>query len=276
MINILNVVLNKIFEIIFIPFQNINPWFGMIALSLLTGILMLYVFKLTSDQEGIKKTKNKIKAHLLEIRLYKNDLVTSFKAQGNILVSNFKYMKHSVKPLLVMIIPILLIIIHSNFWFAYDPLDIKEEALLKIKLSEEYTPSEFDVKVNNNDFVNIETPPVRIDEENEIAWRFSALKQGVHEIKIQAGENLVTKSVSIGQKPLSEISPLRKRKSIMNELLYPVEKPLDKNSPVKSIEISYPPSGLRLFGIKIHWIITFFILSIIFGYSLKGLFGVEI
>jgi len=276
MINILNVVLSKIFEIIFIPFQNINPWYGMIALSLLTGILMLYVFKLTSDQEGIKKTKNKIKAYLLEMRLYKNDLITSFKAQGNILISNFKYMKHSVKPLLVMIIPILLIIIHSNFWFAYDALDMNEQALLKIKLSEEYTPSEFDIKINGNDVINIETPPVRIDEEHEITWRFSALKQGVHEIDIQAGEKSMTKSISIGHKPLSKISPLKKRKSIMNQLLYPVEKPLDKNSPVKSIEISYPTSGLRLFGINIHWIVTFFILSIIFGFSLKGLFGVEI
>jgi len=276
MMNVLNAVLSKIFEIIFIPFQNINPWYGMIVISLLTGILMLYVFKLTSDQEGIKKAKNKIKAHLLEMRLYKNDLITSFKAQGNILVSNFKYMRHSVKPLLVMIIPILLIIIHSNFWFAYDPLDINEKALLKIKLSEEYTPSNFDIKIIGNDFINIETPPVRIDDEHEIAWRFSALKQGVHEIEIQAGEKSLTKSVSIGQRPLSKISPLKKRKSIMNELLYPVEKPLDKNSPVKSIEISYPTSGLRIFGMNIHWIISFFILSIIFGFSLKGLFGVEI
>ena len=276
MINILNVVLGKIFEVLFFPFQNLNPWYGMIALSLVTGILMLCVFKLTSDQEGIKKTKNKIKAHLLEMRLYKNDLITSFKAQGNILLSNFNYMKHSIKPLLVMIIPILLIIIHSNFWFAYDALDMNEQALLKIKLSEEYTPSEFDITVNSSDVVNIETPPVRIDEEHEITWRFSAIKQGVHDIDIQAGEKSMTKSISIGRKSLSKISPLKKRKSLMNQLLYPVERPFDKNSPVKSIEISYPTSGLRLFGLNIHWIVTFFILSIIFGYSLKGLFGVEI
>lgn len=237
---------------------------------------MLFIFKLTSNQEGIKKTKNKIKAHLLELRLYKDDFRTSFKAQGRILVSNLKYMKYSLKPLLIMIIPIVLIIIHSNFWFAYDSLETEEQALLKIKLSEERVPQEFDIQINQPDSIIIETPPLRIDEKNEIDLRFSATKKGRYELKIQAGGNSITKSVSVDQKILSQISPVKKRKSFINQLIYPAEKPINKNSPIKSVEITYPSSGLRLFDIKIHWIIAFFALSIIFGFSLKGLFGVEI
>jgi len=276
MVIIINSILAKIFDILFFPFQNINPWFGMIFISLITGLLMLYIFKLTSDQEGIKKTKNKIKAHLLELRLYKDDLRTSFKAQGNILLSNLKYMKYSIKPLVIMIVPIILILIHSNFWFGYDSLDKGEEALLKIHLSEEYEPTQVDLKIKNNDTIKIETPPVRINELDEIDWRFSALKKGVHELKIQVGNDLISKSISVNQKPLSKISPLKKRKSLISQILYPVEKPIKKGSPVKSIEISYPSSGLNLLGMKIHWIISFFVLSIIFGFSFKGLFGVEI
>ena len=237
---------------------------------------MLYIFKLTSDQEGIKKTKNKIKAHLLELRLYKDDFRTSFKAQGKIILSNLKYMKYSLKPLLVMIIPIILILIHSNFWFGYDSLETEEQALLKIILSEEYIPQEFDVQIKTPDSIKIETPPLRINEKNEIDWRFSALKKGVHELQIQAGGNSISKPVSVEQKPLSQISPVKKRKGFLNHLLYPAEKPINNNSPIKSVEITYPSSGLYLLGIKIHWIIAFFVLSIIFGFSLKGLFGVEI
>lgn len=274
--NILNSVLNKLFEILFFPFQNLNPWFGMLFISLLTGLLMLYIFKLTSDQEGIKKAKNKIKAHLLELRLYKDDFRTSFKAQGNIILSNLKYMKYSLKPLLVMIIPIILILIHSNFWFGYDSLETEEQALLKIILSEEYIPQEFDVQIKTHDSIKIETPPLRINEKNEIDWRFSATKKGVHELQIQAGGNSISKPVSVEQKPLSQISPVKKRKGFLNQLLYPAEKPINNNSLIKSVEITYPSSGLYLLGIKIHWIIAFFVLSIIFGFSLKGLFGVEI
>lgn len=237
---------------------------------------MLFIFKLTSDQEGIKKAKNKIKAHLLELRLYKDDIRTSFKAQGHILLSNLKYMKYSIKPLLVMIIPVILILIHSNFWFGYDSLKTGEKALLKIKLSEEYVPQEFDVHLSSHDSIKIETPPLRIIEKNEIDWRFSAIKKGVYELQIHAGGNSISKPISVNQKPLSRISPVKKRKTFFNQLLYPAEKPIHKNSPIKSVEITYPSSGLYLFGIKIHWIIAFFVLSIIFGFSLKGLFGVEI
>ncbi len=276
MISIFNSVLNKIFEIIFFPFQNINPWFGMIFISLATGLFMLFIFKLTSNQEGIKQTKNKIKAHLLELRLYKDDLGASFKAQGNILVSNFKYIKYSIKPLLVMIIPVILILIHSNFWFAYDSLALKEKALLKITLSEGHVPTESDIQINSNDAVKIDTPPLRINETNEINWRILPLKKGVHEIKIKAGQNTVTKKVTVNQKPLTKISPIKQKKRLIDQILYPAEKPLEKNSPVKSIEVTYPSSGFTVLGQRIHWIIVFFVLSIIFGFSFKGLFGVEI
>jgi len=237
---------------------------------------MLFIFKRTSDQKGIKKTKNRIKAHLLELRLYKDDMRTSFKAQGNILLSNLKYMKHSLKPLLVMIIPIILILIHSNFWFGYDSLQKEEKALLKVKLSEEYVPQEVNLQLSSPDSIRIESPPLRINEKKEIDWRFSATQKGVHELKIQAGAHSISKPISVDQKPLSRISPVKKSKNFINQILYPAEKPISQDSPIKSVEITYPSSGLSLFGIKIHWLIAFFGLSIIFGFSLKGLFGVEI
>ncbi|NOR12743.1 MAG: hypothetical protein GQ545_05770, partial [Candidatus Aminicenantes bacterium] len=106
-----NRVFGKIFDLLFIPFRDMNPWVGMIIISFLTGLLMLVIFRYTSNQAGIKKAKNKIKAHLLELRLYKDSLGLSLKAQGNILLANLKYITHSFKPMLVMIIPVILILI---------------------------------------------------------------------------------------------------------------------------------------------------------------------
>ena len=40
--------------------------------------------------------------------------------------------------------------------------------------------------------------------------------------------------------------------------------------------IGYPTSGLPFLGWTMHWLIAFFLLSIIFGFALKGLFKVEI
>ena len=50
-----NRIFGKIFDLLFIPFRNMNPWVGMAIISFLTGLLMLVIFRYTSNQAGIKK-----------------------------------------------------------------------------------------------------------------------------------------------------------------------------------------------------------------------------
>ena len=142
-----NSIVAKIFEVLFLPFRSLSPWWGMLVVSLLTGLGMLLIFKYTSNQAGIRRTKDRIKAHLLEMRLYQDSLRNSFKAQGGILKANLKYMSHSLKPLLVMFVPVILILIQLNFWFAYRPLKPGEPVLLKLKLKESFSPMETEIEL---------------------------------------------------------------------------------------------------------------------------------
>ncbi len=271
-----NSIINKIFDILFLPFQSMNPWIGMIFISLLTGLLMLLVFRYTSNQEGIKRTKNRIKAHLLEMRLFSDNMRISLKAQGNILLANIKYISHSAKPLLFMIIPLILVLIQVNFWFGYSSLKPGEPVVLKVKLENDYNPLEVDLNIAPSSGILIETLPLRIEEENEINWRISPLKKGVYNLEIYIDGQKVSKQVSVAQTSLSKISPKKLKGSFLDGLFFPLEAPIKKSSPIKSIEISYPDKSLPLFGINFHWLIAFFGLSIILGFAFKGVFGVEI
>jgi hypothetical protein len=253
-----------------------NPWIGMIFISLLTGFLMLLVFRYTSNQEGIKRTKNKIKAHLLEMRLFPDNMRVSFKAQGNIFLANMKYISHSAKPLLFMIIPVILVLIQVNFWFGYSSLKPREPVVLKVKLENDYNLLEVDLNIAPSSGISIETPPLRIEEENEINWRISPLKKGVYNLEIYIDGQKVSKQVSVAQTSLSKISPKKLKGNFFDGLFFPLEAPIKKSSPVKSIEILYPDKSLPLFGINFHWLIAFFGLSIILGFAFKGVFGVEI
>lgn len=273
---IFNSIFGKIFEFIFIPFRNLSPWIGMILISLLTGLLMLLIFRYTSNQEGIKRVKNKIKAHLLEIRLFKDSLALSLKAQGNILRSNIRYIGYSGKPMLVMIIPLILILIQLNFWFAYQSLRPGEVTILKVKLQEGQNILDLDLKVEFPPSLAIETPPLRIEEQQEINWRLRAREKGLHSLTFEINGQSFTKKIAVAQKPLTRISPLKVQRNFIDELFNPVEAPLSKDIPVKSIEIKYPAKNMNLFGWHIHWIIVYFALSIIFGFALKGVFKVEI
>lgn len=273
---VFNSIFGKIFDIIFLPFRSMSPWVAMIIVSFVTGLLMLFIFRFTSNQKGIKKVKNKIKAHLLELRLYKDSLSISLKAQGNILRCNLKYISYSAKPMLVMIIPIILILIQLNFWFGYESLAPGQKAIFKVKLKDNYNPLEIDLNVESSSGLTIETLPLRMEEENEINWRISAKEKGIHNINVILKGERVTKTVAVAQKPLSKISPIKIRRNFIDELLYPVEAPIKGDMPIKSLEITYPTKGMNLFGWHIHWLIVYFALSIIFGFAFKGILKIEI
>jgi len=273
----------KIFNIIFFPFQSMNPWIGMILISFLTALFMLFVFRFTSNQEGIRQVKNKIKAHLLEFWLFKDNLSLSFKAQGNILRNNLKYISYSAKPLLVMIIPIILIVTQLNLWFGYEALTPGQEAILKVKMEEGQNPLDINLALEPSSGFDIQTPPFRIEEEEEINWRLQAREKGVHDLTLIVNGQRLTKKLAIAQRPLSKISPLKVRRNFINELVNPGESPLPRDLPIKTIEVKYPAKSMNLFGWSIPWlwkipawVIVYFVLSIIFAFVFKGMFKVEI
>lgn len=274
--SIINTVFNAIFNALFAPFRGMHPWVAMLVVSLLTGILMIFIYKLTSNQAGILRTKNLIKAHLLELRLYKDSMSTSFRSYGSILWCNLKYIGHALRPLAVMIIPILLILIQLNSWFGYRSLRQGEPFLLKVKLAEGRDPMQTNLEVAPSPAYDVETPALRMQEEGEIDWRLKPKQAGLHEIAFTLDGTKIAKTLAVEQKPLSRLSPLRPGRKFLDLAFNPSEPALGKDLPIRSIEVAYPEARLRFLGINFHWLVAFFLLSIVFGFGLKGVFKVEI
>jgi len=273
---IFNFLFSKLFDFLFFPFRGLSPWYGMVFISFLTGLFMLFVFRYTSNQQGIRKVKNRIKAHLLELRLFKDSFATSFKAQGSILRCNLRYMSYSARPMLVMIIPLVLIIIQLNLWFNYQPLSPGDKAILKVTLKEGFDPLEGSPSVEPSSGFEIETPALRIEEEREIDWRLRAKEKGIPDLIVVVDGEKCQKRIAIAQKPLSKISAVKVQKNFLAQVLNPGEPPLPSNSPLESIQILYPTRSMNFFGWNIHWLIVYFVLAIIFGFAFKGLLKVEI
>jgi len=273
---IFNFAFGKIFDLIFLPFRALDPWAAMIAVSFLTGLLMLFIFRRASNQEGIREAKDKIKAHLLELRLYKDSLAQQLNSQGKILRANFRYIGYALKPMLIMIVPVMLILVQLNLWFGSRPLDIGQTALVKIKLTARTNPLQTDIRLEAPAGVNVETPALRIEDEREIDWRIRAAENGVHVLAFHFGDAVFTKNLSVGQGRLSRITAVKPGPAFWSQVFNPGEKPLPKGAPIESVEIAYPPLRLSLFGWRMHWLVAFFALSIVFGFAFKGVFKVEI
>ncbi|MEW6366423.1 MAG: hypothetical protein AB1714_17495 [Acidobacteriota bacterium] len=270
----MNFAFGKTFDLLLYPFQNVNPWVGMTLVSLLTGLLMLWVYKYTSNQEGIKSVKDKIKAHLLELRLYKDNFQATIQAQKKILGYNARYMFYALKPMLVMLVPIVLILIQLDLWFGYRPLKPGESVLLKVKLDR--SPLQTDLTLQPSPGVEIETPPLRVEEGKEIDWRVRGTQYGDHTLTFTVDNQSFTKQLVVSRKPIAKMSRARVQNHLFDRLLAPGESPIPAGLPVTRVELVYPGQEMNLFGWSIHWLISFFILSIVFGFGLKGFFGVEV
>jgi hypothetical protein len=276
MISAFNSVLGRFFDVILYPLRALNPWVAIALLSLLTAVIMLLVYRVVSNQDGIKKTRNRIAAHLLEIRLYQNNMPVTFRAQGSILWWNLKYLMHAMKPMLVLVIPLVLAIINLDLRFGTSPLAPGDSTVVALKLRPGYQPSQVPAQIKTPAGIEVATPPLRIDGEREVDWRLKAKEPGTHLLDIRVGDEVLAKSIVVGNPTLDAVQSARVGPGIFNLLLNPGEPPLPGSSAVQSIAISYPHKNLVLFGFHIHWLVAFFVLSVLFGLGLKGFFKVQI
>jgi uncharacterized membrane protein (DUF106 family) len=274
--HVVNLVIGRIVDTALMPFRGLPPWFGLTAVSLLTALLMLEAYKLTSDQAAIRRAKDRIKAHLLEMRLYKDNMRATWGAQAGILKANLAYMAANLKPLAVMIVPLVLILARLSLWYDRAPLEPGREALVKVKLAGTADPLALDLRLETPPVVEVSAPPVRIADEREVVWRIKALAAGHGRLTLRAGGLTFEKTVAVGGRKLARVSALASRGSFLKRVLYPGEPPLPDGTPVRSVEVLYPARTLAAFGFGVHWLVAYLVLSVAFGFALKGVFKVEI
>jgi uncharacterized membrane protein (DUF106 family) len=275
----LNHILNFTFDGLLGLFSGLNPSFGLLAVSVITGVLMLLVFRHTSDQKGIKRAKNLVKAHFLAIRLYKDDISQMLSTMKNIIVSNLFYMSKSLKPMMFMLVPVALVLIQLDSRYEHRPFKIGEPTIVSVRLTPDKTPSTLsalsEVTLHAPEGIKIETPPLRIPEKLEVAWRIRMEKEGIYDLIIQSGGQKFSKRLNVSSE-LTALALNKERTSFTAALFNPAEISLPSDSPFESIAITYPKRTLNMFGVSFHWLAGFFVLSLIAGFALKGVFKVEI
>lgn len=273
-LGMINFGLTRAFDLFLAPFLTFEPVWAMIFVSLIAGLFMLWVFAKISDQDEIKRVKNLIRGNLLGVRLFQHDLGVVMRLQGRILRHTLTYMKYSVFPMLVMIVPVCFIVIQLNLHFSVSPLGVGEKTLVKVKMRDAESLGK-QIVLETPEGVQLETPAVRIDSEREIVWRIRGDKEGRYALRVKIGTDSLVKELIVGER-WSSVSAIKTGKSFWNVLLWPGEAPIAKSHVVESVEINYPTLSMALFGWDFHWLVWFFVLSVAFGFAFKGVFGVEV
>jgi len=278
------------------PFAFINPFWGILFLSILMSFVVLYFYKWMSSPGLVKSAKNKIKADILAIRLYK-DL---WKV---ILSSFFKSLFHTVQYFGVNFLPLFVIVpilfpVFAQMDVRYGEQPFKPGNIFVIKASFTQNPKELKVellenghfkKVMNPIYINAlikndgndEKTPIR-----EVNWKVEALKPGATTIAIKVDDRVYEKTLVIGG-PAREgdaVSPVDLRGAMSNKkmrnsswahFLYPVEPLLPLDGVLENVYVHYPGAEITFAGIRVHWIFWNLILVLIMVLALKNRFGIE-
>ena len=236
----INQAMSMVFSVLLWPFRMLAPIWGLAFISVLTGIFMVWVFGRVSNQQGIGRVRDRIRGNLLGVRLYQHDVPVVLRLQGRILRDTLTYMNHSLVPMLVLLIPILLILVQLNYSFGFRPL----------------------------------FPGEVIPSASEAAWRIRVKEPGVHSVTLWVGDESFKKRVQ-GGGGRGPVAPLRST-HLADVLLYHGEEPLPASVQVSSLEFAYPPLSIQLLGWEMHWLLFFFVASIVAAFAFKGPMGVEL
>ena len=267
--------IHSAFDQIMSPWASLSPLWTLALFSLVTGLLMLLVFRYTSDQERIRVTKNGIKAHLLELWLFQNHPGIMLSAQARLLRLNGRYLRLGLKPMIIMSVPLAFLVISLDGWFGYRPLRPGEDVILSVEVRDGATGLLGSVLLHGRNGVAVETPPLRIAQAKEVDWRIRAGAPGIHTVSLESRDRRLEKQVVVGQ-GLARVSPSRLRPDFWQALLYPGEPPIPEYAQIERIDVGYPARLIRIFRWEVHWLVVFFAFSMGFALLFKRLLRVEL
>jgi hypothetical protein len=244
-----------------------------VLLSIAIGLLMVVVFRYTSDQKAIGIAKDRLKAHLLAVRLFQDQLTVVLKSYGRILLETGRYVRLAFRPLLFVIVPLIVLIVQLDRYFGSVPLQAGQAFLVTARSADDNTLNEMSLRLPNG--LSTTAPPVHVPADKEVVWRVVAEKDGDYDVRVGASEDAVTKRVVVDS-GLKRLSPIRLRGHFWERFLFSAEPALPNDSRIQAIEVDYPARRVAFAGFEWNWIWLFFVLSLIAGFVFKSILGIKI
>ena len=254
-------------------FGDAHPLWSLAPLSVVVGILMLWVFGATSNQKAIERAKKKMQAYLLELRLYGDDPALLFKAQGNLILSNLRYLGLMLVPAIYLTVPMVVLLYHMDAVYGVAPLHPGEPVVLTMQAAGRLTPKTEVPQLTLPAGFVADTPAARALEEGQYSWRLHAEQPGHGDLTFRWMGQEFTKSLDAGD-DLRYVSP-RRESSWWSSIASPGEELLAVEN-LDWIELRYPGAEIDTGSWSLHWLVWFLIISIVAAYGLKGFFGVTI
>jgi hypothetical protein len=268
----LNYIFTRGCDLLLWPLRTLAPFWGIFFLSLLTSLFVLAVYRLVSDAQRVKDTKNRIKAHILAIRLYRDFwkviVVSFFKS----LFYTAKYFVLNLLPLLLVLPLMFLLFVQMDVRYGMRPYRVGEEIVVRAGLDRDVDA--LDIELQADPHFRATMNPVFVKALREVDWKLRAVRNGAAAIVIRVGGQTVRKDLVVGETVLA-LSNKKMADSGWDHFINPVEKRLAPRTPVRFVTVRYPARSVPFLGFRTHWLVIYLALTMVIALALKNRFGVE-
>lgn len=271
--DLLNAGIDAVLKLWFAAFSWAPPLAGLAVLSALVGIAMLWVFGKTSNQARMKQVKRRVYASLLELRVFADEPAVTWRAQKSLFSSNIRYMGLALKPALFLALPMLLLIVHLESFYARAPLAVGREAIVTMGMAPGWDARTAAPAVTAPAGLEIAGPPVRVEAAREISWRVVPRSELSGELRFRVGDTEIAHGIEAGARQRYVAG--KSVRSMLAAFWEPAQPRIPSDS-VEWIDIEYPGTTLSAFGVRLNWLVWFFGISIVAALLFKKRFGVVI
>jgi hypothetical protein len=260
------------FDLLFRPFGSAG-WTALIVISALSGVLLLWLFKITTNQRALSERRRVLTGHLYELGLYQDDLRSMAGIQFDLFKANLKYLSTSLPALLVLLPVVLVIVVQLDARYQRRGLLTGETALVSATVAEGRDDMLPLLTLEPGRDLVVEAGPLVDRVEGVVWWRVRADSDSAAVLSITDGTSSWTKSLH----PVSDYGRLagtRERSGWHHLVLNPTETALAKETAVTAIAVDLPRRDADWTGLPV-WLWGFFGFSIVGGLLVKRLLNVE-
>jgi hypothetical protein len=259
--------LRRLFALLLDPLAPLGPAWSLIIVSALSGVVLLYAFRWTSNPPAIAAARKRAQAHLLAVRLYRHDLPVVFRSQAQFLSALGAYLARMIVPFLAVALPFSVLFAHLDARYAYRAAHPGEATVI--------TATADDVggwRLEAPEGVRVEAGPVRMRQRRQISWRVRPLREGRFDLAVAGGGRRIEKGLAVSR---GDVGAPPRRMSAGLEALFaaPAEPAIEAAAGVTEIEVEYPSLGVT--GLDLHWLVVFLVVSTVAALALKRRAGVE-
>ena len=253
--------LDPLFDPIFGPLIHWNPAVGIVVIAAVITVIITLAYKFLTDQDLMKHLKGRQKEFQTEMKSHRDNPEKMMAVQKEAMKVNMEYMKHSLKPTLFTMLPILLIFGWMSGTLAYDPITVGESYTVMAEFAEGVSGQAQLVLDLESEFSSSEA--MQMISGGSATWRVKSLSSGEHVLSVQtasASED-ITVLVTEGAVDTADV-----------ELKF-------SDSDISRISVGYtkltPLGDFSIFGWNPGWLALYIVVSLILSLSLRRAMGLH-